>query len=275
VEPAAAEDFTAAIAGHRIGSLLRRGKYLLFQLEPQGVLAAHLRMSGSLALHPSEEPRDPHDRLILSLQLPPTAGAEPPAVANGSAAEAPHRIPARRGSLRRELRFHDPRAFGRIRLLKDAREVTASLGPEPLDPQLQDATFHRLLSRRRRLKPLLLDQAVLAGLGNIYVDEALHAAGLHPLQSAAELNRTEAARLLAAIREVLRGAIERRGTTLGEGEGNYRSAGRSGENRDRLAVYGRSGKPCPRCGTAVQRIVVAQRGTHLCPRCQPSPAPSA
>ena len=256
VAPLSPAEFISGAAGRRIGALRRRGKYLLFFLEGGGVLAAHLRMSGSFILADPHTPRDSHDRLVLTLAF--------------SAENAAANTPA---DMRRELRFHDPRAFGRIRLITDEREVTALLGPEPLDPAMTDSAFHRLLQRRRRLKPLLLDQRVLAGLGNIYTDEALHAAGLHPLRRADTLSLTDASRLLSAIRSVLRGAIERRGTSLGDGEGSYRSAGREGENRQQLSVYGRTGRSCPRCGTAVQRIVVGQRGTHLCPRCQPGESP--
>jgi formamidopyrimidine-DNA glycosylase len=253
VEPLGAEEFAARIAGCRLAALRRRGKFLLFFLEEDGVLAAHLRMSGSFSLAPRSEPRDRHDRLILVLA--------PPLQSEAGGPEESGTV---------ELRFHDPRAFGRLRLLSAEEEVTDGLGPEPLDPALDDAAFHCLLQRRRQLKPLLMDQQVLAGLGNIYTDEALHAALLHPLTPAHTLDRARAARLLAAIRETLRSAIELRGTSLGGGEGNYRSAGRQGDNSSRLAVYGRTGLPCPRCGTAIERIIVGQRSTHLCPRCQPA-----
>ena len=252
VAPLSPAEFIGGAAGRRIEALRRRGKYLLFFLEDGWVLAAHFRMSGSFTLVAPETPRDSHDRLVLSLIFP--------------GAETTDTTPAQS---RRELRFHDPRAFGRIKLIADEREVSTLLGPEPLDPAMTDTAFYRLLRRRRQLKTLLLDQRVLVGLGNIYTDEALHTAGLHPLRRADTLSLTDASRLLSAIRSVLVGAIEQRGTSLGDGEGSYRSAGREGDNLHHLSVYGRTGCACPCCGTAVQRIVVGQRGTHICPRCQP------
>jgi formamidopyrimidine-DNA glycosylase len=271
VEPLTAEEFCSRTEGGRIDSLRRRGKFLLLRLKNGRCIAAHLRMSGSFSLAAPSAARDPHDRLILSLELP--GGAAWPA--SPSAGRVESREPELRSSESplQELRFHDPRAFGRVRLLEDEGEVLGELGPEPLDPALDAASFHRLMRRRRQLKPLLLDQRVIAGLGNIYADEVLFEAGLHPLTLASELDREETARLLEAIRRVLRGAIERRGTSLGGGEGNYRSGGRSGENRASLSVYGRTGEPCPRCGTPVERLIVSQRSTHICPRCQSTGRP--
>ena len=170
----------------------------------------------------------------------------------------------------RELRFADIRKFGRIRLLDagDLAALDAGLGPEPLAPSLTAEAFHaRLRARKRAIKPLLLDQGFLAGVGNIYADEALFAARIHPLRPASSLSPAEASRLLEALRQVLGGAIERRGTTLR----NYRDGlGQSGGNQFHLRIYNLAeGAPCPRCGTPVQRLVVGQRGTKVCPRCQP------
>jgi formamidopyrimidine-DNA glycosylase len=168
-----------------------------------------------------------------------------------------------------ELHFVDPRKFGRIYYFADADALgaffAARLGPEPLD-DLTEARLRQLLrGRRRRLKSLLLDQSFLAGLGNLYVDEVLWLARLHPERPAASLRPAEVRRLAAAIREVLEAAIARRGTSFS----SYVDAdGDPGENQDHLQVYGRAGQPCRRCGRPIERRLIAQRGTWLCPRCQ-------
>jgi formamidopyrimidine-DNA glycosylase len=195
-------------------------------------------MSGRLHLVPADEPCDAHTRLVLGLD-------------DGW-----------------QLRFHDVRKFGRVYLVNDPNLVTARLGPEPLDERFTLEEFSRLLERRRgRLKPLLLNQAFLAGLGNIYADEALFCARLHPLRKADSIESHEQVRLYQAIRTVLANAIARRGTTLDDG-GYVDVDGRVGGYRDEIAVYGRDGEPCLCCGAGVERIAVGGRSTHFCPRCQ-------
>jgi formamidopyrimidine-DNA glycosylase len=168
----------------------------------------------------------------------------------------------------RQLIFSDTRKFGRIYLTPDPEQVAGSLGPEPLGEEFTPASFLESLTRRKgALKPLLLNQTFLAGLGNIYTDEALFAAGLHPLRKASSLTPAEAERLYVAIRAVLQCAIGSRGTTLPDAR--YRDAeGNPGGNQQNLCVYQRCGEPCVRCGTPIERIVVGQRGTHYCPSCQ-------
>lgn len=165
------------------------------------------------------------------------------------------------------LAFCDPRKFGRILYVRDLRAATAKLGPEPLARGFTVATLDRLLrGRRRQLKPLLLDQSAIAGLGNIYTDEALFRAGLHPTLRSDRVTRGGIVRLHRAIRQVLRLAIRHHGTS-------FDWAYPGGWMQDRLMVYGRAGQPCRRCRTAIVSLRIGQRGTHICPRCQPGPRP--
>jgi formamidopyrimidine-DNA glycosylase len=164
------------------------------------------------------------------------------------------------------LRFVDPRKFGRVYLFRSSGELDAflaeRLGPEPLDGT---ALAERLRGRRGRIKSLLLDQAFLAGIGNLYADEALWEAGIHPLRNADSLTPDEVARLAAAIQGVLLKAIERRGTSFS----SYLDAeGTPGENQDFLQVYGRASQPCPRCGAPIHRLVINHRSAHVCLSCQ-------
>jgi formamidopyrimidine-DNA glycosylase len=229
------------VRGQAVREVRRRGKYLVFDLTDD-VLLVHLKMSGRLQIVPASEPANPHAHVVLDLD---------------------------RGE---ELRFHDPRKFGRVYLLADPAPVLGDLGPEPLAPDFDLPAFRaRLGSRRGRLKPLLLDQRFVAGLGNIYADEALWAAGLHPLRTADTLSADEQAALHEAIRDTLRRAITARGTSLSAG--GYRDlTGNPGEMQGTLQVFRRAGEPCPRCGTQIARIVVGGRSTHLCPTCQAPPA---
>lgn len=216
----------------------RRAKYVIIRLDRDEALVVHLRMTGQLTVVEREAEPDKHTHIALSLD-------------SGQ-----------------QLFFRDTRKFGRIWLLdRDGLAVLYDkLGPEPLDDALTAEEFRTLLRRRKgRLKPLLLDQALIAGLGNIYVDESLWLAQLHPLQTVGQLSDEQIDRLYAAIREVLTQSIERRGTSLSD----YRDAwGAKGDNQHFLRVYDRKGEPCLRCGTPIERTLVAQRGTHLCPTCQ-------
>jgi len=170
----------------------------------------------------------------------------------------------------RWLAFCDVRKFGRLALVSDVEGFLEDLGPEPLGPHLSGDWLHSALrSRRRLLKPLLLDQTFVAGLGNIYVDEALHRAGLHPLRRSDRVSPAQADALREAIRGVLTAAIDAEGSSF---DTFYRTPeGRPGAFQDDFQVYGRTGKPCRRCGTPITRLVVGQRGTHVCRHCQPAP----
>ena len=239
IEAPTPDELARRIAGRRVVAVDRRAKFLLIALDNDEALTIHLRMTGQVTIAPHDAPRDRFERVAL-------------AFADGD-----------------ELRFSDIRRFGRIALYdRDALAARfRDLGPEPLGDDWARDDFVAALGRRRtRLKPLLLDQSFLAGLGNIYVDESLFRAGLHPLTIAAEVPPERAARLHATIREVLGEAIASGGTTFS----NYRDAfGNEGDYYERRRVYGRTDEPCPNCGTAITRIVVGGRGTHFCPRCQP------
>ena len=165
------------------------------------------------------------------------------------------------------LRFLDVRKFGRLVFAPDTKELFEKLGPEPLGPEFTPEWLqHSLKSRARRMKPLLLDQSFLAGLGNIYVDESLHGAGIHPLARSDRVDRARVARLHAAIQRTLSAAIEREGSSF---DVFYRTPeGKPGSFQDQFQVYGREGEPCRACGSPIKKQSVGQRGTHWCARCQ-------
>ncbi len=217
----------------------RRAKYVIIQLDHDDALVVHLRMTGRLLVADGDVEPDQHTHVTLRLD-------------NGQ-----------------QLFFRDTRKFGRIWLLDRAgvEALDHKLGVEPLDAGLTAAKFREILRRRKgRIKPLLLDQTVVAGLGNIYVDEALWQAQIHPLQAVNQLDDNQLDALYAAIRQILASSIANRGTTFAD----YRDGwGFRGDNQNFLKVYDRAGQPCPRCGTPIVRIVVAQRGTHICLQCQP------
>ena len=240
------DDFTRDLVGRRIEAAERRGKYLLFRLDGGGYLVVHLRMTGRLRWRPAGSERHRHLRAVLALDD------------------------------RHELQFEDQRKFGRLYLAPDdagLSQVLAKVGPEPLVPGFTREAFRDLLKNRRaQLKPLLLDQRFLAGLGNIYVDEALYRAHLHPLRRSDTLSPAEVDRLYDGIVNALRQGIQNRGTTLSA----YRDAwGTAGRNQERLLVFRQEGKPCPECGTPIANTRVAGRGTHFCPTCQQLPATAA
>jgi formamidopyrimidine-DNA glycosylase len=254
-----AEGFVSEIAGCKVTNITRRGKYLIFCLERPPVkkprtareraagpvegagggaekfLLVHLRMTGSFKFQSPDEARDAHMHVTLALD-------------DG-----------------RELRFRDFRKFGRWWLVDAPDEVVGKLGPEPLDMSKQEFVA-RLRARRGRIKPLLLNQAFIAGVGNIYADESLWYARLHPLREVTTLSDAEASALYHAIRRVFTKAIGLGGTSF---DANYRRInGMSGEFQEDLRVVGRAGEPCRRCGTPIVKTVVGQRGTYYCPGCQ-------
>lgn len=235
------KEFARELVGQAISGVGRRGKYIVLDLSKRGCLLAHLRMTGRLVVEEPGEPIDPerqrHTRVVWRF----VSG--------------------------RRLRFWDIRKFGRVHWVATAEEALAALGPEPLDAAFTaDILRDMLRSRRRRIKPLLLDQRFLAGLGNIYADEALWEARIHPARRSDTLTDEESDRLHAAIVGVLRGAVRGRGTTLRDYRGVDNQPG--GYQRE-LAVYGREGQPCRRCGQPIERAIVGSRGTRLCPACQP------
>jgi formamidopyrimidine-DNA glycosylase len=230
------------VTGRTIQSVARRGKYLVLNLDGGAALVVHLRMTGRLrVLDRATETKGP---LRARFTLDDSS----------------------------ELHFEDQRKFGRIYFAEDEAAlgvVLEKLGPEPLDDSFsRDRLAELLRGRRAQLKPLLLNQSFVAGLGNIYVDEALFRAQLHPLRHSDTLGEDDVTRLHEAIGGALRQGIVNRGTTLS----NYRDAwGTAGQNRERLLVFRRQGKPCLTCGTPIEKMRVGQRGTHFCPTCQPKP----
>jgi formamidopyrimidine-DNA glycosylase len=223
------DELTSQLLGRQVLGLRRIGKFLVFDLD-QGFLAAHLRMTGKLLWNAAP---GPHTRAVLDLEGVPVL-------------------------------FDDIRQFGRLTWSEQLPSNIAKLGPDPLD--LPAPRFAALLrGRSGSLKPLLLNQEFLSGLGNIYVDECLFRARLHPLAQAAGLSAPRVARLHSAIVAVLTEAIAAGGSSISD----YVDAdGHTGSFQRFHRVYGRAGEPCVECGIPIARIVVAQRGTHFCPRCQ-------
>lgn len=227
------------LPGRRVMRVHRQAKRVVLDLQPATRLVFHLGMSGRLYLCGVAESVEKHTHLRIRI-----AGT------------------------RRELRFRDPRRFGGIWCLtgsdRHKGKRLGEVGWEPLETT--PAVFRRVLGRRRQIKALLLDQRAIAGLGNIYCDESLHAARIHPLAKAGNLDRATADRLLRAIKTTLRKAIRFGGSTFMD----YRRAdGAVGSFQRYHRVYNREGKPCHRCGTAIVRIRAAGRSTFLCPKCQP------
>lgn len=234
------EEFTVKITGSKITKLSRRGKYLLFYLTGDNVLLIHLRMTGRLVYTEPGEPVAKHTHVIFSL------------------------------SDSQELRFNDIRQFGRLQLApqQTLNQVKGlkDLGPEPLDREFTRTFLRRELKRKRvRIKTLLLDQTFIAGLGNIYADEALHRAHLNPKRIASSLSPREVAKLYHAIIEVLKEGIENRGTSFRD---YVDGDGRKGNYQELLRVYNHEGSPCPHCGTIINRVKINGRSSYFCPACQ-------
>ncbi len=265
--PQPAAHFVAEIIGATIRRVGRRAKTVLVHLDDGRVMTVALRMTGALIVAPPGTPDDPYARVVFRL-------------ADG-----------------RELRYRDVRKFGRIglwpggglrsvgggrgqrsrRVAEGAPrfrigEVFSGHGPEPLSGGFTAARFaERLQGRSARIKTLLLDQSFIAGVGNIYADEALWRARIHPLRRADTLEPTEIRALHRTVRQVLRQGIANRGASFSDYVG---ADGEPGANAERLAVYRRTDEPCLRCGRPIRRVVVGQRSTHFCPRCQPEPVGS-
>jgi len=234
-------EFARLAAGRRITAVGRRGKSLALTLDDADTLVVRLGMSGRLLVTQRAAPRAPHTHVILGL-------------GDG-----------------RELRYTDPRRFGEVFVARGADlsaiPALSKLGPEPLARGLCEHLRRHLPRRSAAIKQALMDQRLLAGVGNIYADEALFRAGVHPAQPANTLNGDEVARLCRAIRQVLRHAIRRCGTSSADGA--YVDArGAPGDFQNCLAVYQRAGRPCRRCGATIERMVLGGRSAHFCPVCQ-------
>jgi len=242
--------FKELVKGQVVTGVSRRAKYLIVQLQPlpesHGVtynLMIHLRMSGDLFIRDSKIKPGKHDHLIFTLASLHSKG--------------------KRGAVKESaLVFSDTRKFGRVWLTANTEAVLGRLGPEPFGDEFTPQwLYQNLNSRHRQLKPLLLDQSFIAGLGNIYTDECLHIAKLHPLALSNTLKPKHAEALYKAIRAVLEEGIRWNGASIDW-------AYRGGEYQNHFRVYDRAGKACPVCGRKIQKLVIGQRGTHICPNCQ-------
>ena len=232
--------FAKRIKGKKVSAIWRRGKYIVFDLTENEHLLIHLRMSGRLNLVSSENARLTHEHVIIHFN-------------DG-----------------RQLRLHDTRKFGRIHLVKDPKSILDRLGIEPLAPAFTVKNLRiRLNSCHRQIKPLMLDQKIIAGLGNIYVDESLWEAKIHPRRISSTLSEKETRALHRAIRTVLKRGLKNMGTTLGAGGTHFYSISQNqGQNQRYLKVFRRTGLQCIRCKTKVERMLIGQRSTHFCPACQ-------
>jgi formamidopyrimidine-DNA glycosylase len=252
------ELFIDSVAGMRIAGVRRRGKYILIDLDDDLLLVVHLGMTGQLRLVDADAPVETHTHAIFTLD-------EDSTPASALRATSPHG-----GEARPQLRYRDPRRFGRL-LLGTEEALLASkklprLGPEPIDPEFAaEELYRRLHKRRAALKAVLLDQAAIAGVGNIYADESLHRARLRPDRLAGGLSRKSVQRLHESLRDSLQTAIANRGSSVD----TYRDAwGEVGGQQEKLLVYGRAGEPCFTCGRPLAMIRIAGRSTVFCRRCQ-------
>ena len=237
-QPSVAE-FRSRIIGQVITGIARQGKYLLVGLSSGDLLIIHLKMTGALLIgqDSSEPPR--YTRAIIHLD-------------EGTS-----------------IFFRDPRKFGLMRLVKDKDSIVGKLGPEPLEADFTPELLARLLARRTApIKALLCDQHLIAGIGNMYADETLFAARVHPLRAGGSLSQEEIERLHSAIQRILWAAIGNKGASVNT---YFRPDGSPGTAHFEFKVAHGIGKTCPDCGTPIERIVVRNRGTYFCPRCQPEP----
>ncbi|MAF85525.1 MAG: DNA-formamidopyrimidine glycosylase [Dehalococcoidales bacterium] len=231
------EEFCSRLVGQRITGAARRGKYLILSLISHQVLIIHLKMTGSLLLKPASAEPDKYTRAIIYLDN------------------------------ETQIQFRDPRKFGAMWLVEDKNTVIGKLGPEPLEADFTPQTLLKSLSNRTApIKALLCDQTFIAGIGNMYADEALFAAGIHSSRPGGNLSRDEVERLHRTIQQVLRNSIKNMGASTNT---YYRPSGEKGFAHHHFQVAHRGGKPCPICGTSIERIVVRNRGTYFCPKCQP------
>lgn len=232
--------FKKKLLGQTFRDVKRRGKFLLFELDTF-VLVSHLRMEGKYYVKPSTEPVDKHTHVIFHLK-------------------SGH-----------DLRYHDVRKFGTMHVFHRGKESAEKplnqLGPDPFEPGYsKDYLYERLQRTSRTIKAALLDQTIIAGLGNIYVDETLFKAGIHPLTKANELEKEEVTKIHLYAKDVLQQAIQKGGTSI---RSYVDGQGEMGMFQQELFVYGQEEEPCQKCGEMIRKIRVAGRGTHVCLTCQP------
>lgn len=228
--------FPQRMRGRCFVSFGRRGKYILLGLDNRETLVVHLRMTGELRVLAADVPVDKHTHVLFTLES---------------------------GGI---LRYRDIRKFGRMWLVEDPDAIVGKLGPEPLSNDFSmDLLAQRLAGRKATIKGLLLNQAVVAGIGNIYADEALFRAQIHPRRAGGDLTKAEISRLWQAVRAVLQAGIDGRGSSL---QDYAPPSGGKGIFQEQHQVFRRSGEPCSQCGAAIRRMVLSQRSTHFCPVCQ-------
>jgi formamidopyrimidine-DNA glycosylase len=240
------KEFCRQLTGRTIAGLRRRGKYLIVDLDDERAWVLHRRMSGNVLYRTPADPPDDYTRAVFGLD-------------DGH-----------------ELRWTDLRKFGTMWLVEDAVMVMESLGPEPLEAAFTVAVLRERAGKRGApIKSVLLDQTVLAGMGNLYTDEALHYAHIHPLRPANKLKPEDWRRLHGGILDALNTGINGRGSSLGTTLRDHINVdGAPGRNQETVKAYGREGQPCFECGTAMRRIKVGGRSSVFCPRCQPPPRAS-
>ncbi len=231
--------FIQLLVGNSIKKIKRRGKYLLLILEKHYLLV-HLRMTGKLSIIASDKNPLTHERVRIDFKCG------------------------------QSLIFQDTRKFGRLYLVPDLQLIENKLGPEPLSKDFSTTVLQTLLKKKKQnIKAFLLDQKNIAGLGNIYVDEALFLAGISPYRNTETLTKSEISKLYKSIKKVLVTGIKNRGTSLGDSIANYQNlSGQRGENQFHLYVYKRGSKPCLKCKNIITKVKIAGRGTHFCPNCQ-------
>jgi formamidopyrimidine-DNA glycosylase len=230
------DELKARLIGEKVVAINRRAKYLVFALNGADTLLMHLKMSGHLSVEPADSPQHKHVRTVFELD-------------NG-----------------KELRFKDMRKFGKVYLVADKDEILGHLGPEPLEDEFTVAVLkERLKGRTRAMKPLLLDQTFIAGVGNIYADESLFYAKIHPLRQADSLTEEEVGLLYAGIQHVLQEGIKREGASI---DTYIKPDGEKGDMQNAVNVFRRTGQSCYRCGQLIDRIIVGGRSTHYCVGCQ-------
>ncbi|WP_290033762.1 DNA-formamidopyrimidine glycosylase [Ligilactobacillus cholophilus] len=232
------DNFKKNITGQKIEKIDRRGKYLLFRFSNNYTMVSHLRMEGKYLIEDHDVPLEKHSHVVFELD-------------DG-----------------RDLRYNDTRKFGRMQLVKTGEELNLpgikKLGPEPLcDDFTVDDFYQRLQKKKKMIKPALLDQTVVTGLGNIYVDEVLWMSKIHPQTIASHLTKADVKKLHDNIIKELKLAIKAQGTTVFTFKTAFNHAG---DFQNQLHVYRRTNELCERCGTKIERIVVGQRGTHICPK---------
>ena len=237
VKEPSAREFCSRLVGQKITSLTRRGKYLTAGLSSDGFLIFHLKMTGSLLIGQDSSKPPKYTRAIIHLEKD------------------------------TNIFFRDPRKFGILKLVKDKNTIIGKLGPEPLEDKFTSQLLTKILANRKApIKALLLDQHLIAGIGNMYADEALFAAKIHPIRAGDSLSQKEIERLHDTIHRVLWAGISNKGAST---DTYFRPDGTQGSAHDEFKVAHGSGKTCHDCATSIERIVVRNRGTYFCPKCQP------